>query len=483
MNIFRLYIYIFLAFAAMCFTIGCGENNTIFASKSLLLKGQISQFSEGELILSNNSFLDISISNTGEIHQYLDIVPSGIYYIDYNHQKLPMFVHGLDTIILTTTRDSFLQAAKYEGQYANENNYLKVFASYLDTMSTELFIKYKNHLAGDFTSDMDSLKENLIEHKKEYQRINGYFDKDFAFFLTDQIKYSIADLYLTYYLRHWTDTSFVQKVDSSNFESFLTNIAIDKEDNLSVAAFRSFALHLVMYNAVTKSDTLAQQQDFDLHTWKAIDETFKNDKIRQILYHDVMAYIISRNISIGQVLMDDYLIKQKVSKFKKRIQKLYNIWSSSQNLDFINDIRFITNSDDSLTVQEICNNPNLYLFISPTGKTPKFSLNDIMVTLNYYFPKSICVGHLIHNPITEKNAYHFTSYQDIDVTYLPAFDVYTPTSIKSEFSNLDRGVLITLDGRVISHQLPPFDSWDFNFRLSQAHLKNKRKETNYNQNE
>ncbi|MEZ4888048.1 MAG: TlpA disulfide reductase family protein [Chitinophagales bacterium] len=187
-----------------CFLLTLGMSS-VFAQDKAVISGSISDAESEKIQLETNpqyidgyeKVLDAEVIN-GKFRFEVENDFPQVVYLDYNEQKLPLFVEAGDDFQVNFEDGNLVTTAKFEGKGRTHNQFLKEFndkfAADMDIPSME-----KNVLTAQIDAmEMELFDKRLAQQKMVKEADNKEWSKDFETYLDNEIQYNYYNTLFAY---------------------------------------------------------------------------------------------------------------------------------------------------------------------------------------------------------------------------------------------------------------------------------------------
>jgi thiol-disulfide isomerase/thioredoxin len=308
------------------FTLACKEKKREFIPATTIIDGQIASVEVPVITLKSGSDIKSPIDQQGKFRISTQLDKPGIYNLVIHEQNVLVFLVPGDKISITGDYRTIPASIKFTGDHANENNYLIAYEKRKTETQPLSSSEFFTQPESQFLEAVENRTLTINNDQQEYQKQNGLFDAQFADFMAHEISYEDALYKLYYPLYFHTLKPDSTLTLSDTYDSFLQNIELDSEENLTLPSYRNFLINYLDYKFLTDKSASAKgdaERKFDL-----IGKNFQKTKVREFLYSHLMKQLIDLSINDAARLMPEYLKIQSDSTQKSDVQMAYQEWSN-----------------------------------------------------------------------------------------------------------------------------------------------------------
>ncbi|MBK9257638.1 MAG: TlpA family protein disulfide reductase [Saprospiraceae bacterium] len=263
-------------------------------------------------------------SNTIKLTMYPEY--KTLFHLALNDDEIQIFGGPDDKIIMKADSRNISGTAFFEGDHSLENNFLGFKRLKVAELEPKDYKAYYSASEADFTKAVEERKNTMIAVIQDYQKTNGLFDDAFADLMNVEITHETVNMKMEYpdMYRYFNPNDSFQVSDT--YYSFLQNLETDDEKKLSSPAFKQFLSFYLDYLALNnvKSDSVQNKNvSKAVRKFEHIAHHFKEEKIRQFLYYDLMTTTFSTSFNQFAEIYDRYQETQDNETWKKEIKEKY----------------------------------------------------------------------------------------------------------------------------------------------------------------
>lgn len=307
------------------FLFSCKNKPNEYLPATTVLEGQLTSAEAPLIYIDANQTPKAPIDPSGNFVIQCTLDKPGIYPVHIGEAYFNIFLVPGDR--LTVTGDvTDLGNLRFKGSHAVENNYLIAFEKLKSSTEDQDFFTFYSRNEADYIQSVNERTQQLVAHQQDFQKANGSFDQLFAELITDEINYDEATLMLNYpsnYEYIFPDSSLQL---SDTYDSFLQNIDHDDDEKLSLPSYKNFLLQYLNFEArAENNDSLTPLFE---NKFKLISQKFQNQKIRDLLYYELLKEGMMTDINGVSTVISEYTKLQQNDSYHEEIIKEYSKWKN-----------------------------------------------------------------------------------------------------------------------------------------------------------
>jgi len=242
-------------------------------------------------------------------------VPKGYYYLNDRNNIVYLFLKPSANLRTLISYDNKVATLKFQGDVANENNYLQqkkeLDKTFKEVESYKYFVSLNEKDFLNLSDSIYSIKKNFLENRDD-------LDKDFRFYESFTIENDRTSLLNRYSMRRGY---FLKNKDfkvSENFPYPFENIEINNERLLTHPKY----IHCLTEFISSKMIERKIVEDFDINELETIDNELKNQIIKDKVAYKAMLFRLPRTKKLDD-LYNEYMSFARNETYKNEIQEIY----------------------------------------------------------------------------------------------------------------------------------------------------------------
>lgn len=283
---------------------------------NIILSGKVNHTTIDSIQIKNSDRSNYHTIHLTKENTFNDTISAheGYYYLSDNHNLIWVFFKPSFNLNSTISYKENGVKLVFEGEGANENNYLQQKNQFDETFKD---VENSKHFLSLNEEDFLKLSDSIYRVKKNFLQKHKDLDEDFRFYESFSIENNRASLLNRYYM--WRGY-FLKKKDfkvSENYPDPFENIDINNEKLLAHPYYTRCLSDFIAFKIEGK-----EIEDKTLTKLETIDKEIKNQKIKDELAYSSMKFGIARTKMLDEVYnMYISMVENKV--YKKEIEKIY----------------------------------------------------------------------------------------------------------------------------------------------------------------